>query len=242
MNAKRQAHADGWFMLFNSLALAEDRSYEFYVWLESLRVFFFFKAEDGIRDHCVTGVQTCALPILCAARQAPGRDRARGAVMMRALRRMLGDTRRALHRARHPAPAGATARIEPLSRVFGLDRGEPIDRYYIERFLARHAALIRGDVLEVGDDRYTRRFAAEGPGESRVLRTTPDDDPATLLGDLNYPESLPEAAFDCFICTQTFNFILPLAAAAESCHRLLRPGGVLLATVAGISQISRYDQ
>src|SRR5436190_3967430 len=27
------------------------------------RVFFFFQAEDGIRDHCVTGVQTCALPI-----------------------------------------------------------------------------------------------------------------------------------------------------------------------------------
>src|SRR5260221_1246081 len=25
---------------------------------------FFFQAEDGIRDHCVTGVQTCALPIL----------------------------------------------------------------------------------------------------------------------------------------------------------------------------------
>src|SRR5436190_11316385 len=26
--------------------------------------YFFFQAEDGIRDHCVTGVQTCALPIL----------------------------------------------------------------------------------------------------------------------------------------------------------------------------------
>src|SRR5215204_1791924 len=29
--------------------------------------FFFFQAEDGIRDHCVTGVQTCALPILVEA-------------------------------------------------------------------------------------------------------------------------------------------------------------------------------
>ena len=27
-------------------------------------VFFFFQAEDGIRDRDVTGVQTCALPIL----------------------------------------------------------------------------------------------------------------------------------------------------------------------------------
>src|SRR5215204_7387612 len=28
-----------------------------------MTVLFFFQAEDGIRDHCVTGVQTCALPI-----------------------------------------------------------------------------------------------------------------------------------------------------------------------------------
>src|SRR5699024_12201348 len=30
--------------------------------------FFFFQAEDGIRDRNVTGVQTCALPILCGRR------------------------------------------------------------------------------------------------------------------------------------------------------------------------------
>src|SRR5205807_5158527 len=32
------------------------------------RVIFFFQAEDGIRDYKVTGVQTCALPILCCLR------------------------------------------------------------------------------------------------------------------------------------------------------------------------------
>src|SRR5436190_5545406 len=31
------------------------------------RFVFFFQAEDGIRDHCVTGVQTCALPIYMGA-------------------------------------------------------------------------------------------------------------------------------------------------------------------------------
>src|SRR5476649_809715 len=33
-------------------------------------VLFFFQAEDGIRDHCVTGVQTCPLPILGHGRRA----------------------------------------------------------------------------------------------------------------------------------------------------------------------------
>src|SRR5256884_4642085 len=45
--------------------------------------FFFFQAEDGIRDVAVTGVQTCALPILdlsqagldFAGSQAPGGQR-----------------------------------------------------------------------------------------------------------------------------------------------------------------------
>src|SRR5256885_9826218 len=37
-------------------------------------VFFFFQAEDGIRDYKVTGVQTCALPILAPVADADGRD------------------------------------------------------------------------------------------------------------------------------------------------------------------------
>src|SRR5216684_6780982 len=38
-------------------------------------IFFFFQAEDGIRDVAVTGVQTCALPILLAlVRRATGLD------------------------------------------------------------------------------------------------------------------------------------------------------------------------
>src|SRR5256885_12288994 len=37
--------------------------------------FFFFQAEDGIRDYKVTGVQTCALPISPAPTLPPGIDR-----------------------------------------------------------------------------------------------------------------------------------------------------------------------
>src|SRR5690242_583275 len=55
---------------------------------------------------------------------------------------------------------------EPISEVSGYDRGLPIDRYYIERFLNQNADLISGAVLEIGDDAYTRRF-----GGSRVTRS-----------------------------------------------------------------------
>ena len=51
---------------------------------------------------------------------------------------------------------GGLRRLEPVSRKFGFDRGLPIDRFYIEQFLATHQTNVRGHVLELGDDTYTR--------------------------------------------------------------------------------------
>src|SRR5438034_4797338 len=50
--------------------------------------FFFFQAEDGIRDHCVTGVQTCALPIFGAYR---GVGMTMGAFVMERLLDMVAE-------------------------------------------------------------------------------------------------------------------------------------------------------
>ena len=41
-----------------------------------IEMLFFFQAEDGIRNHCVTGVQTCALPILGQSRSSNRRKSA----------------------------------------------------------------------------------------------------------------------------------------------------------------------
>ena len=130
-------------------------------------------------------------------------------------------------------------RLEPVSRLFGFDRGMPLDRYYIEKFLGEHASCITGRVLEVAEDCYTRKFGHDAV--SHILHVDPSSDTATVTGDLSRPDSLPEALADCFICTQTFNFIYDLEEAVQGVHRLLSPGGVLLATVSGISQVSRYD-
>lgn len=161
--------------------------------------------------------------------------------MTRSLRRRLGDMARGLRRAVQPAPGALTGRDTPVSRTFGLDRGMPVDRYYIESFLRENARLIFGRTLEVGDRTYSLRFGGDRIERAEALLMRPDGRPDTLLGDLSDPSSLPEGRSDCFICTQTLNFVFDVRAAVESAHRLLRPGGVLLVTVAGISQISRYD-
>jgi len=153
---------------------------------------------------------------------------------------MLRDMLLKIVRSKQPILFQDLLRTEPVSRIFGLDRGTPVDRYYIERFLAGHRDLIKGRVLEVGGSDYSRRFGAEKVAAFEVLHAV-DDGSATIVGDLTDPSTLPEGSMDCFICTQTFNFIFDLQKAVEGAHHLLKPGGVLLATVAGISQISRYD-
>lgn len=153
----------------------------------------------------------------------------------------MGGWRQTLMRRLRPASLNRKFAVEPVSRTFGFDRGTPIDRRYIDAFLQRYAALVRGAVLEVGDDAYTRRFGGSRVSQRRVLKREGDNEQATLVGDLERPETLPENAFDCFVCTQTYNFIFHIARAIESSHRLLRSGGWLLATAAAVAPISRYD-
>jgi hypothetical protein len=155
------------------------------------------------------------------------------------LRSALAFVRRVCRRRDGPGSWGSLRRVEPLSRSFGFERGTPVDRRYIEGFLAAHAGDIRGRVLEVGDDSYTRRF---GTGVTRcdVLNAVPGDH-VTVVGDLATGAGIPVAAYDCIILTQTLPFIFDVAAAVRTCCRALVPGGVVLVTVPGISQISRHD-
>src|SRR5436190_8875748 len=80
---------------------------------------FFFQAEDGIRDHCVTGVQTCALPISVVAR-ADGHQ-ILAECDLRGVRRLRHGRRRGEHHA-HAEQAGANSLGHPegLLKVAGI--------------------------------------------------------------------------------------------------------------------------
>lgn len=132
-------------------------------------------------------------------------------------------------------------KLEPVSRRFGLDRGRPVDRYYIEGFLGRHCGEIAGRVLEVGDATYTRRFGGGRVTRSDVLHTPPGGKIATVVGDFETGKGIPTGAFDCIILTQVLPFIFDVRAAVANVHAALRPGGVVLASVPCISQISQFD-
>jgi SAM-dependent methyltransferase len=140
-----------------------------------------------------------------------------------------------------PVDWGSFRRLKPVSSVFGSDRGQCIDRFYIERFLDEHAADIHGRVLEIAENTYTQRFGGERVLRSDVLQVPPGGRRATIVGDLTTGAGLEATSFDCVILTQTLPVIYEVTAAVKTLYRILRPGGTVLATVPGISQISRYD-
>jgi len=129
---------------------------------------------------------------------------------------------------------GDLRRLSPIGRDFGYDRGTPVDRYYIEGFLARNASDIRGRVLEVASNTYTKRFGGNRVAQSDVLSVDPADRNATIIGDIVWPHTLSDSIFDCIIFTQTLHYVYDVRIAIEMLYRALRPGGILLATTPGI--------
>lgn len=139
-------------------------------------------------------------------------------------------------RVRHPAWLARLHDTRPLSRRWGHDRGTPIDRYYVETFLNEHRGDIRGRVLEIRDSTYTDRFGVNVT-QRDVLDLDPKNTSATFITDLASADAVPDNSMDCFILTQTLQFIYEPRAAIAHIHRFLKPNGVLLATVPGISRV-----
>ncbi|MEL7157942.1 MAG: methyltransferase domain-containing protein [Actinomycetota bacterium] len=132
---------------------------------------------------------------------------------------------------------GSLRRTTPIAPMWPPRYGRPIDRHYIDRFLEAESACIRGDVLEVGDIEYTKRFGSPDVVSWSSLHSPIGAGPgATYVADLVDAPELPDAAFDCILLPQTLLFIYDVAAAVATLYRTLRPGGVVLVTVPGITQ------
>jgi glycosyltransferase involved in cell wall biosynthesis/SAM-dependent methyltransferase len=134
---------------------------------------------------------------------------------------------------------GDLQRLTPVSRVFGYDRGLPIDRYYIEGFLFHRARDVAGQVLEIADNAYTMKFGGARVVTSDILHVNNDNPLATLVGDLAHAPQIPSDRFDCIILTQTLHLIYDVKGALRTVYRILKPNGVLLLTSPGITQVGQ---
>lgn len=150
-----------------------------------------------------------------------------------------------------PPPVGGVRfgdlrRPGPIGGDFGYERGNPIDRHYIERFLfedARRAGFdpVGGRVLELASDHYASQLARGRPIELDILDLEEANPAATIVDDLARPSQLRPQSYEYVICTQALHLIHDVGAAIATLERILAPGGTVLVTVPGISPIFRGD-
>ena len=215
----------------------------FLTWLEA------YLSARGLQDRAIrTSLEEALLPYRCAPLRS-GNEPERASWVMPSDNH-LGPTEppapEAGQRTEPVIPVGAVRfgtfrRVTPIGREWGLERGDPVDRFYIESFLSRHANDVKGRVLELKDNAYTRRFGGDRVAVSDVLHLDEGNPRATIIADLAAGDHVPSCAFDCIILTQTLQYIYDVRAALKTLHRILKPGGVLLATVPGISQTHDRD-
>jgi SAM-dependent methyltransferase len=124
---------------------------------------------------------------------------------------------------------------EPLSYEWGAERGEPIYHDYLCQFLTEFTADIHGHCLEFYNDMYATTFGGPNVTKLDILNIDDTNPKATLVGDLTKPNDLPSDTFDCIICTHTLHLIFEMWKAVVDLHRLLKPGGVMLVAVPGVS-------
>lgn len=132
---------------------------------------------------------------------------------------------------------GDFRRTDPVSRDWGYDRGVPVDRRYIDDFLASHSSDVRGAVLEIQEDDFTCRFGGPRAVRHDVLDIDASNPRATILADLRCAPGIEAERFDCIILTQTLHVIDDMPAVLSECYRILKPGGVLLATLPAASRV-----
>lgn len=124
---------------------------------------------------------------------------------------------------------------QPLSQVWGLDRGLPIHRFYLGQFLEESSSAIRGHSLEFQDDSYTNRYGGTAVNRSDILHLDHSRPRATIVADLTKPNDIPSDVFDCIICTHVLHVVFELDKMISELHRILKPGGTLLVAVPHIS-------
>ncbi len=150
------------------------------------------------------------------------------------LRATLADRR--VRRKLQPVRWGSLRRLEPVSPLWGSERGTPVDRPYIGRFFAANADAIRGRVLEVRDQAYTSRYG-HSIETVDLVDIDPRNDAATIIADLSDPGSLPAAAFDCALIAQTLVYTRDPFLAVANVWQSLASGGTLLLTTPALARV-----
>jgi DNA modification methylase len=130
--------------------------------------------------------------------------------------------------------------LAPISNKYGMNRGEPIDRYYINKFIEQNSESIHGHCLEIRDDRYLGKYK-DKINQLDILDIDESNTESNIFGDLRNLKNIQDETYDCLVITQTFQYIDDLDSAILECWRILKKGGSLLITAPFMARIDPHS-
>ena len=132
---------------------------------------------------------------------------------------------------------GNLRRTRPFSDHYGFDRGTPIDRYYVLRFMEKYRRHITGDVLEIQSAAYTK-YCGHDVRRSESIDVDPQHG-TTYVCDLAHSENvLATNSYDCFLLPNTLNHLKDVTGSLRHALRVIKPGGVILATAPTLTPLT----
>lgn len=150
---------------------------------------------------------------------------------------LISTVRAPLIRLIKPGKTYTLGNLRPISKKYSFDRGKPIDRYYLEKFLHQNKRHIKGICLEIGNNSYTRKFGGKRVTRSDVLDINNKNFFANIHGDLSNLPQIKDNTYDCLVITQTLGMIPEYTKAIKECYRILKPGKYILFTGSSIGPL-----
>jgi ubiquinone/menaquinone biosynthesis C-methylase UbiE len=199
------------------------------------------RATSANQDHVPTGNESARIGprlsraaieartpwLLAAARRLP--DPARDALSSAKVTASVGSWR--------PVRWGSLRRTAPVNNDYGRGRGTSVDRWYINEFMSANADAMTGRILELQNGEWSSKYRDPATSTVTVLDVNPNNPEVTYLADLNEPDSIQPASFDCVVVPQTLQYLSDLVVSLRTLGRAVCAGGTVLVTMPTISKL-----
>lgn len=132
---------------------------------------------------------------------------------------------------------GSFKRRAPFCSDYGYSRGTPIDRYYLERFIAEIRDEVVGDTLEIGGRRQNQKlYGFNHPASYLTMDVIPHQD-VEVVADVHNADAFPAGSFDTVVFLNVLEHCENPSLAVANVHRWLRDGGRVFCMVPNAQRV-----
>jgi glycosyltransferase involved in cell wall biosynthesis len=132
-------------------------------------------------------------------------------------------------------------RLTPVERFVREKDNTPIDRHYVQEFLAGEEHAVSGRVVVVGHRSHGHTFGTPSVIGADLLARTGVEGMEIEVDAIRSGSVPPPDSADAIVIAQALHLVPDPESVVEALHRALKPGGTLLVTVPFVAKIDRFD-